>query len=155
DPAERQDHRCAPPPARLLLRQLQAAVRGRAGVHLRSRGDGALLPRLRRAHGPLGPGAAGTHPARALRARGCRPGRTDEADPRVSRPALRGNVPRISPYAAVGSDTELRAGPASDLPRCRLPMAALRALPGRSLDPSRGPRCLLSGAIARWRVTDR
>ena len=35
DPAEREDHRCAAPSARLLLFQLQAAFRARPGVQLR------------------------------------------------------------------------------------------------------------------------
>ena len=37
DPAERQDHRCAPPSAGLLLLRLQAAFRARPELHLRPR----------------------------------------------------------------------------------------------------------------------
>ena len=48
DPAERQDHRCAPPSAELLLLGLQAALRPRPGLHLLPRGHRPLLPRLRR-----------------------------------------------------------------------------------------------------------
>ena len=41
DPAEREDHRCAPPSARLLLLRLQAALRARPELHLRPRASSA------------------------------------------------------------------------------------------------------------------
>ena len=47
-PAERQDHRCAPASARLLLLKFQAAVRPGPGLLLQSRRLCPLLPRLRR-----------------------------------------------------------------------------------------------------------
>ena len=43
DPAEREDHRRAAPPARLLLFQLQAALRPRPGLQLRPRRHRPLL----------------------------------------------------------------------------------------------------------------
>ncbi len=46
DPAQRQDRRRAPPSARLLLLQLQAAFRARPGLQLRSRRARPLLSRL-------------------------------------------------------------------------------------------------------------
>ena len=72
DAAERQDHRCAPPSARLLLLGLQAAFRARPEFHLRPRGHRPLLPRLRRAHGALRCGAARPGPPRPLRGHGRR-----------------------------------------------------------------------------------
>ena len=44
-PAQREDHRCAPPSARLLLVQLPPAFRARAGLHLRPRPiSAAIIP---------------------------------------------------------------------------------------------------------------
>ena len=65
DAAEREDHRRAPPSARLLLLGLQAALRARPELHLRPRRPRPLLPRLRRADGALRRGAAGPRAPRA------------------------------------------------------------------------------------------
>ncbi len=65
DPAEREDHRRAPPSDGLLLLRLQAAFRARPELHLQPRGHRPLLPRLRRADGALRRGAAGPRPPRA------------------------------------------------------------------------------------------
>ena len=44
-PAEREDHRCAPPSARLLLLELPPAFRQGSGVHLRSRATSVATTR--------------------------------------------------------------------------------------------------------------
>ena len=72
DPAEREDHRRAPPSARLLLLQLQAAFRPRPGLHLRSGRARPLLSRLCDADGAFRRGPARPRPSRALRGDGRR-----------------------------------------------------------------------------------
>ncbi len=59
DSAECQDHRCAARADGVLLQQFQAAVRIRAGVHLRHRGYRPLLSQLCAADAPLGRRLAG------------------------------------------------------------------------------------------------
>ena len=90
DAAEREDHRCAPASARLLLLGIQAALRARPELHLRPRRDRPLLPRLRRAHGAFRRGAAGPRAPRVLREHGR--GHRGRGAPaaRVLRPAVRG-----------------------------------------------------------------
>ena len=92
DPAEREDHRRAPPSARLLLLGLQAAFRARPALHLRPRRHRPLLPRLRGADGALRRGAARPRPPGVLRAHGRGHRRRGAAPAGLLRPAVRGSA---------------------------------------------------------------
>ena len=70
DPAEREDHQCAAASARQLPRQLQAALRQGAALHLRHERARAVLPPVPRDHAALAPRAAGQGARRALRGNG-------------------------------------------------------------------------------------
>ena len=141
DPAERADHRRAPPSAELLLLRLQAALRPRPGLHLRPRGPRPLLPRLRRADGALRRGAAGPRPPRAStsgwsrtprpRCAGCS---TTAASP------FEDALPALLRERARGAHRQLRAGALADLPRRRRPLAQLRAV-ARAARDRRSDRC--------------
>src|SRR2546430_69672 len=93
DAAECPHHRCASPPARLLLLGVQAALRARSELLLRSRGAGRLLPPLRRADGALRCGAARARAPRLLRADGAEHRARGAPAAAVLRPALRARLP--------------------------------------------------------------
>ncbi len=89
DPPKRADHRCAPPPARLLLFELQAALCARPGLFLRPGEPRPLLPRLCAADGPFRRGRARRRPPRDPRAAGRRPGKRNPPAARTSRSPVR------------------------------------------------------------------
>src|SRR5690348_5253360 len=137
-PAQREDHRCTPRRNGLLLQQLQAALRVGAAVHLLPRGHRPLLPHLRRAHGALGPGAAGQSAASAARGPGRGLRASGAPDPRLLRARLRAGLPRVPQDLAPRAHGELRAGAPAHQHRGSGAMAALRALARAARAGTRG-----------------
>ena len=114
-PAECPRHQCAPPSARQLPGQLQAAVRAGAELHLRSDGTGDVLPSLPPDHEALARDVAGEGAGCALRGdrRGSR--RAGAAHSRALRPAVRGVLRAIQRNAPRRAHGELGAGQAAAL----------------------------------------
>ena len=152
DPAQRQDHRRTPPPARLLLLGLQAALRARAALQLRPRGSRALLPRLRGADGALRRRAAGPRPPRDLRAAGGRLRGRGAPAARLLRAALRRALPALSRERSAGAHRELRAGAAARS-TARAPTSGATSSPGWAPSSARSGRC--SRRIPRRPMTAR
>ena len=154
DPAQREDHRRAPPSARLLLLQLQAAFRPRPGLQLRPRRARAAIIATMCA---LMAHFDAVLPGRVHRVIYERLVDDPEAEVRAcstssacpsSRPA---SLPR---ERARGAHRQLRAGPPPDQPRGPRPVAGLRALARPAESGARagrstpGRRCRPAVAIA-------
>ena len=115
DPAQREDHRRAPPSPRNLLLGVQAALRPRAVLLLRSHRDRALLRRLCPADGSLRSRRAGRGSPRDLRAHGGRPGNGGAPPARLLPPALRRRLPALLRERPGRPHGEFRTGPTADL----------------------------------------
>src|SRR5207342_3145719 len=128
DPAQREDHRCAPASARLLLLRFQAAFRAWAGLQLQPRGNRPLLPRLRGTDGALRRRASRPHPSRHLRTDDHRHRGRGTAPARLLRACIRGAVPALLRERSPGADRQFRTGPQTDLQGGRRPLAPFRTL---------------------------
>ena len=140
DTAQRENRGCATSPPRLLLLELQAALRPRSALHVRPARSRPLLRRLRAVDEPFRRGAARADPSCRLRAHGHRHRARDQSAARLLRPRVRGVLPAVLREPASRAYRKLPAGAIADLPATPS-TSGVTTSPGSTLSRRRSDRC--------------